>query len=72
MPGKKGRKLGRNKDDCKKYLTEGRQEKNKEIKMARHSKQHPNDTGSKTPVNYKRKKPLSYFENIFNKNLTNK
>jgi hypothetical protein len=41
--GKKNRKLGRNKKVCDKYKLEGRREKNKAIRRARHLKNHPTD-----------------------------
>ncbi len=42
--GKKGcRKMGRNKVTCARYRAEGRREKNKRRRAARHAKKHPND-----------------------------
>lgn len=41
--GKKNRKWSRNKLFCAKYRTEGRQQKNKLRRIARHLKLQPND-----------------------------
>ncbi len=41
--GKKGAKIGRNRAVCLKYRAEGRREKNKARRAARHIKAHPND-----------------------------
>ena len=41
------RKYGRNKVSCQRYKLEGRREKNKLIKIARHVKNHPNDLMAK-------------------------
>lgn len=50
------------------YKTEGRAMKNKKTKLARHVKNHPNDLQSQTtnpkPVDYKRKKPYTYWERV--------
>jgi len=67
MPGKKGRKIGRNTDFCKKYKAECRQEKNKAKKQARHLLAHPKDAGQKTVVDYTRKKPLTDYEQYLKK-----
>ncbi len=43
-PTKKGcRKAGRNRETCARYRAEGRREKNKKRRAARHAKKHPND-----------------------------
>ncbi len=43
-PKKKGcRKAGRNRETCARYRAEGRREKNKKRRAARHAKNHPND-----------------------------
>ncbi len=44
--GKKGRKIGRNRDKCAKYRAEGRLAANKARRAARHARMHPNDTES--------------------------
>jgi len=41
--GKKGRKIGRNKNFCDMYKLQGRREKNKKKRKIRHLKRHPND-----------------------------
>lgn len=41
--GKKNRKWGGNKTACERYRLDGRQEKNRERRIKRHLKQHPND-----------------------------
>jgi hypothetical protein len=56
------RKAGRNKDFCKKYSLENRQEKNAKKRQAKHHEAHPNDAGQKGVVNYARKKPLTAYE----------
>lgn len=57
------RKMGRNKDFCKRYKIECRAEKNAGIKQVRHRLAHPNDSADqKTPVDYTRKKPLTAYE----------
>ena len=45
--GKKNRKYGRNKLVCEQYQREGRREKNKAAKLARHIKRQPNDKQAK-------------------------
>lgn len=40
---KKGRKFGRRKDTCARYRAEGRKEKNKKRRVARHVRGNPND-----------------------------
>lgn len=63
MSGKTNRKHRRNKDFCEKYARAGTREFNKELALARHKKNHPNDQPSaEGRVNYTRKKPLSYWE----------
>ncbi len=37
-------KAGRNRETCNRYKTEGRREKNKKRRAARHTKKHPNDS----------------------------
>jgi len=49
--GKKGRKVGRNKDFCNMYKSQKRREKNKRIKLDRHLKIHPNDHQAKEARN---------------------
>lgn len=46
--GKKNRKHNRNRDSAamKRYRNEGRRDKNKKLKLARHLKNHPNDNQS--------------------------
>lgn len=41
--GSKGRKVGRDIDDCKRYRLSGRREKNKIRKLRRHIESSPND-----------------------------
>jgi len=41
--GRKNRKFGRNKTGCEVYRLQGRSEKNKAIRLARHLKAHPKD-----------------------------
>lgn len=41
--GKKNRKYGRNKKFCERYRLEGRREKNRKIRLARHLKRFPDD-----------------------------
>ena len=41
--GKKGRKIGRNRDKCAKYRAEGRLAANRARRAARHARKHPND-----------------------------
>ena len=65
MAGKTNRKHRRNKEWCELYEKKGTREFNKELKLARHRAKHPEDSGQKGPVNYKRKKPLDYFERAF-------
>jgi hypothetical protein len=62
MPGKKGRKIGRNKKWCEKYEKSGTPLLNKEIKQAKHRHDHPADTGQNGIPNYTRKKPYGWFE----------
>lgn len=68
MAGKTNRKHGRNDEYCKAYKAAGRREINKQIKLARHRKAHPNDVGNSPAANYTRKKPLDVYEKIFNRN----
>ena len=67
MAGKANRKHNRNREFCKEYKAEGRQEYNKEIKLARHKKAHPRDVKQSSAVNYTRKAPLNVFEKLFSK-----
>lgn len=59
MPQKKSKK--KNPSNAR-YLVEQRWIKNKAKKLARHKKKHPNDVNNTAPINYKRVKPLSYWE----------
>jgi ribosomal protein S15P/S13E len=41
--GKKGRKIGRDKEKCARYRIQGRREINKIRKVRKHIRRHPND-----------------------------
>ncbi len=69
MPGKSGRKIGRSKRAASnaRYTVEGRQVKNKNRKVAKHQKNHPNDLQSTQKgviIDYKRTKSVKSSKKI--------
>lgn len=48
--GKKGRKIGRNKVKCERYLKQGRWERNKLRRLRKHVRHQPNDDEAKAAI----------------------